>query len=135
MTYLRLGLAIGVVLALIGAYFYGKHDGRTACERDHAVAQAKADAARDVVIRTAQQEDQRAAEADVQRETIVREITREVPRIIDRPVYRTDCIDADGVRLIRRAVEAANGGTPGGGSAGDAAEVHPAPGIDRPGDR
>lgn len=43
------------------------------------------------------------------RQTIVREITREVPTVIARPVYRNECIDADGVGLLDRARAAANG--------------------------
>ncbi len=111
MSYLRLGLGIGVLLALIGAFFYGQHDGEVRCERAHLAAAAKVQAQQDQRLEGAQQQDLQAAQADVQRETIVREITLEVPKIIDRPVYRNVCVDADGVRLIERAVDAANGGS------------------------
>lgn len=123
MSYLRLGLGIGVLLALIGAFFYGQHVGYTECENDHLKAAAAAQEKREQQIAQAQANDAKAAEADVQRETIVREITREVPKVIDRPIYRNVCVDADGVRLIERAVEAANGGAPGGRSAGDPADL------------
>lgn len=123
MSYLRLGLGIGVLLALIGAFFYGQHVGAQRCEAAHLKAAAVTQEKREKQIGQAQTQDAKAAEADVQRETIVREITREVPKVIDRPVYRNVCIDADGVRLIGRAVEAANGGTPGGRSAGDPADL------------
>lgn len=131
MSYIRLGLGIGVLLALIGAFFgaffYGQRVGTQRCEAAHLKAAATAQAQRERQIGQAQANDARAAEADVLRETIVREITLEVPKVIDRPVYRNVCIDADGVRLIGRAVEAANGGTPGGRSAGDPADLLEAP--------
>ena len=127
MSYLRLGLAIGVLLALIGSFFYGQRVGKQRCEAAYAAAAAADRAKRDKQIGTAQAQDTAAAEANVQRETVVREITREVPKIIDRPVYRNVCVDADGVRLIERAVDAANGrGAPGGGTDGAAGGVQPA---------
>ncbi len=119
MTYLRLGLGIGFLLALIGAFFYGQSVGASRCEAAHLKAEKKAGEKVEARIVDAQDQDAKAAVADVRRETIVREITREVPKIIDRPVYRSVCIDADGVRLLDRAVEAANGrGATGGRSAG-----------------
>lgn len=123
MSYVRLGLTIGVLLALIGAFFYGQRVGTQRCEAAHMKAAAAAQEKREKQIVTAQAADTKAAEADAQRETIVRKITREVPKVIDRPVYRNVCVDADGVRLIERSVEAANGGAPGGRSAGDPADL------------
>lgn len=110
MTYLRMGIALGVLLALIGAFFYGQSVGKAKCEVAYARKADKARAKRDETIRDAQLQDAISAAANVERETIVREITREVPKIIDRPVYRNVCVDADGVQLIERAVKAANGG-------------------------
>lgn len=34
-------------------------------------------------------------------------ITREVERVVEKPVYRNVCLDADGLRLIGQAVDAA----------------------------
>ena len=123
MSYARIAAAVGALLLVVGAFFYGRHVGYTECENDHLKAAAAAQEKREEQIGQAQANDAKAAEADVQRETIVREITREVPKVIDRPVYRNVCIDADGVRLIGRAVEAANGGAAGGRSAGDPADL------------
>lgn len=123
MSYARIAAAVGALLLVVGAFFYGRHVGYTECENDHLKAAAAAQEKREKQIVTAQAADTKAAEADVQRETIVREITREVPKVIDRPVYRNVCVDADGMRLIERAVEAANGGAPGGRSAGDPADL------------
>lgn len=123
MSYLRLGLGIGVLLALIGAFFYGQHVGTQRCEAAHLKAAATAQEDREKQIGQAQANDAKAAEAAVQRETLVREITREVPKVIDRPVYRNVCVDADGLRLLTRAVEAANGGATGGRSTGDPTDL------------
>ena len=123
MSYARIAAAVGALLLVVGAFFYGRHVGYTECENDRLKAAAAAQEKREKQIGQAQAGDAKAAEADVQRETIVREITREVPKVIDRPVYRDVCIDADGVRLIGRAVEAANGGEAGGRFAGDPADL------------
>lgn len=122
-VWLRIGFAVGALLLVVGAFFFGRHVGYTECDNDHLKAAAAAQEKREKQISQAQAGDAKAAEADVQRETIVREITREVPKVIDRPVYRNVCVDADGVRLIARAVEAANGGAPGGRSAGEPADL------------
>jgi hypothetical protein len=127
LSYLRLGIVIGVLVALIGTFFYGQHVGFQRCEAKHLKADAVAQAQREKQIGQAQANDTKAAEANVQRETLVREITREVPKIIDRPIYRNVCIDADGVRLISRAVDAANGRAAIRRSTGDAAGVLEAP--------
>lgn len=123
MSYTRIAAAVGALLLVVGAFFYGRHVGYTECENDRLKAAAAAQEKREKQIGQAQAGDAKAAEADVQRETIVREITREVPKVIDRPVYRNVCIDADGVRLIGRAVEAANGGAAAGRSAGNPADL------------
>ncbi|MBF0270307.1 MAG: hypothetical protein HQL44_17135 [Alphaproteobacteria bacterium] len=39
-----------------------------------------------------------------QRRIVYRDITREVDKIVERPVYRADCLDADGLRLVNRAL-------------------------------
>lgn len=118
-TWLRIGSAVGALLLLVGTFFYGRHVGYAECDNAHLKAAAAAQEKREKQIGQAQAADAKSAEADVARQTIVREITREVPKVIDRPVYRNVCIDADGVRLIGRAVEAANGGAAGGRSAGE----------------
>jgi len=127
--YLYLGGAIAALLLLVGAFLYGVRMGEA---REARALQKKIDriaAANERIAVAAQAVDRAAAERDTERRTIVREITREVPRIIDRPVYRIVCVDADGVRLVQRAVAAANRERDaGGGSAGAAGEVQPAAG-------
>ncbi|HEX7873044.1 MAG TPA: hypothetical protein VF475_09045 [Sphingobium sp.] len=112
---LRLGPVAAALGLLIAAFFFGRHVGTTEEEARYLRDEKKAAAKVEATIVDAQAQDAVSAAADVHRETIVREITREVPKIIDRPVYRNVCIDADGVRLIERAVATANGGGATGG--------------------
>jgi|GEM_PF-701983 len=51
----------------------------------------------------------RQAAIESQRQTATREIHRETERIVETPVYRTVCVDADGVRLLDQAAAVANG--------------------------
>lgn len=37
-------------------------------------------------------------------ETITRTVTKYIDRIVDRPVYRSDCIDTDGLRYLNCAI-------------------------------
>ncbi len=136
MSMLRLALASVGLLALIGAFFFGRHVGSAEEQARYLREDKKAAAEVEAKIVDVQTADAKSVAADVQRETIVREITREVPKIIDRPVYRNVCVDADGVRLIGRAVEAANGrGKPAGGSDGSAGGIQPASGDGQPAKR
>lgn len=109
-TYLAGGLAF--LAALAGAYAYGRSDGR-ALERDARVRAEKALVAeRDRRTAALAQADSNAATAEIERQTTTREIRHEVERIIDRPVYRNVCIDADGLRILDNATAAANGDDP-----------------------
>ena len=38
--------------------------------------------------------------------TQIQTVTVEVPRVVERPVYRAECWDADGLRLITQAIGA-----------------------------
>lgn len=122
--YLYLAGAVGGLLLLIGAYFYGVHAGVDRQRSRDLGAMQKALKAVEKVDRLLQSGDLVAAKADVQRQEVTREIIREIPKIIDRPVYRNVCVDADGVRLLGRAVSAANGElAPASGPAGGAGQV------------
>lgn len=71
-------------------------------KEQQAAAEAIAAAARQA---NAQAEELEKARAD--REIIYRTITKQVDRIVDRPIYRTDCIDDDGLRSINEAITGA----------------------------
>lgn len=47
-------------------------------------------------------------------QTVFRTIEVEVEKIVDRPVYREQCFDADGVRALQRAIGETTPGQPGG---------------------
>ena len=92
-----------------GGYFQGRADGRAVIEAKYSKAEAKLREAVDANIDAAQANEAAAAEAARRTDTIFREIHREIPTIVDRPVYRNVCVDADGVRALDQAVAAANG--------------------------
>lgn len=50
-------------------------------------------------------------------------ITKEVERVVEKPVYRNVCLDADGLRILERAIRG-----------GSAATGEPAPAVPGPGD-
>jgi hypothetical protein len=130
--YLILGGTVAGLLLLIGAFFYGRYVGDTACEERHHRVELSDIKAHDVVVGQAQDHDQQLAAQDTVRQDTIREITREVPKIIDRPVYLRSCVDHDGVQLIARAVAAANGGPPAGGPDGGPTNLLPTPDVAQP---
>lgn len=114
--YTILGGIIAVMFLLTAAYFYGRHDGRIACENAHYKAAAQAAEKRAQDIKRVQDTDLAKARSDQQRETVARETYREVIKYVDRPVYRTACIDHDGLLALGNAISAANGRAATGGS-------------------
>lgn len=128
-------LIIGGLVASIASFGGGVMVGKDLTENGYFKAQQKADEKREQVIRQAQTADTAAAAQDVRRVTTFREIIREVPKVIDRPVYRNVCNDDDGVRQLQRAVEAANGRAPGSGIAREAGRIQSAVGEAQPADR
>lgn len=95
---------------IAGAYAQGRSDGRAvmaakALDQIERV-QIAADKARIRIDAVAL----RAADAQGVQSVEFREINRETVRIIDRPILRTVCGDAESVRLLDRAHAAANRG-------------------------
>ena len=122
-SHLLLAGALAACVAGIGGFAYGTRIGAA----QEQAAQKRADDAAEIVRRQLQDKIDASGEqeqaTEYARQTNVREIYHDSETIIDRPVYRNVCIDADGVRLLDRAADVANGegvGAP----AGDAA--HPA---------
>jgi len=109
-------------LAGLGGYAHGVDVGSQR-ERAATFEQVnKANEARDRLRVQIEQAAIRHMEADQSRQSTQREIVRESVKIVDRPVYRNVCIDGDGVRLLDRAANGANGDDPA-ASAGDAGEA------------
>ena len=128
MTPIRWAGAVGGLLLLIAAFAFGRSTGI-----DHERARAAKQAARmaETARRMAAAADRvngAAAIALRDQATEQRDIQHETIRIIDRPIYRSSCIDADGVGLLDRARAASNRGLAGepadapAGPAGDAAQ-------------
>lgn len=107
--HLALAGALAACLAGIGGFAYGTRIGAAqeqaaqkrandAAEADRAKLQGQIDASA-----------QAHQSAEYNRQANVREIHHETLKVIDRPVYRNVCVDADGVSLLDRAAAAANG--------------------------
>jgi hypothetical protein len=122
LSHVALAGALAACVAGIGGFAYGVKVG-TAQEQ---AAQKRADDAAETERAKRQDVADAAAEqhqvAEYARQTNTREITREVATIVERPVYRSTCLDADGVRLLDRAAAVANGASIG-EPAGTAAEA------------
>lgn len=124
--HLALAGALAACLAGISGFAYGT---RVGAAREQA-AQKRADAAAEAERAKLQGQIDASAQAhqsaEYTRQAKVREIHRETLKVIDRPVYRNVCIDADGVGLLDRAAAAANGkGVT--GAAGQASGTAPGP--------
>ena len=108
-SHLALAGALASCVAGIGGFFYGTHIGAA----QEQAAQKRADDAAEAERQKLQGQIDALAgahqAAEYARQTSVREIYHESQKIVERPVYRNVCIDADGVRLLDRAAQVANG--------------------------
>lgn len=114
--YMILGGAGLVLAATTGAFFEGKHvaKGEYAQQKLTALSDALADVkGKQTTINELDAEKTRLEDI---RQAAVREIDHETTTVIERPVYRNVCVDADGVSLLDRAQDLASGHP--GGSAG-----------------
>lgn len=102
------GLIVFALLANFLGFSAGMKAGVEKAELQAArEAQAVEVATRDLQAKLNRQASESAA-TETQRQTAVKEIRRETERIIERPVYRTVCVDADGVRNLDQAADLAN---------------------------
>lgn len=113
------GLALSIASG-IGGYFHGLDTGRSRAEEAARKQVDAAIAARDRLRGQIEQAALAHLQADQARGATQREIVRENTKIVERPVYRTVCIDGDGVRQLDRAADNANAGGAG-AHAGNAA--------------
>ncbi|QSR15616.1 hypothetical protein [Novosphingobium sp. KA1] len=107
--HLALAGALASCAAGIGGFFYGTHVGAA---QEQAARKRADDAAEAVRARLQGQIDastERSQAAEYTRQASVREIYHESQKVVERPVYRNVCIDADGVGLLGRAADVANG--------------------------
>lgn len=108
-SHLALAGALAACIAGIASFAYGVHVG-TAQEQAAQLRETRAaDAERLKLQGQIDASTMRAQAAEQDRQGAVREIYHESQKIIERPVYRNLCIDADGVGLLDRAAATANG--------------------------
>jgi ferritin-like metal-binding protein YciE len=112
-----IGVLVLVVALLTGFFLFQRHEqelGAAACKA--AAADAQAAEHQKTLAESARNNDLAAQleQARAERKTTYATITKTVDRIVDRPVYRAECIDADGVRSINAALagKAADPGQP-----------------------
>jgi hypothetical protein len=108
---------LAIAAALAAAYFWIDHRGYARGKADVEAAHAKAVAriladAERIRIATDKLAGQVAA-ARTEQVTTERTIYRDAIKIVDRPVYLRQCMDADGVQLLDRAQANANRGLTG----------------------
>ena len=107
-SHLAMAAALAACAAGIGGFFYGTSIG-VAQEQ---ATQKRADDAREAERRKLQSKLDASSEAaqvkEYARQGRVREIYHESQKVIERPVYRSVCVDADGVGLLDRAAATAN---------------------------
>jgi hypothetical protein len=125
-SHLALAGALAACVAGIGGFAYGTRVGAV----QEQAAQRRADDAAEAERARLQGQIDAGAEAhqsaEYARQANVREIYHETQKVIEHPVYRNVCVDADGVWLLDRAAATANGqGLP--GTAGAAAGTAPGP--------
>lgn len=113
MSYLRLaGVAAGL-LALITAFFFGRSTG---IDHERTRNLATLEKARAAIERARERIDDvnlGAAIAASQQQQETRTIYERATTVIERPVYRSVCVDADGGGLLDRARTNANRGLAG----------------------
>jgi len=106
---LALGAALASCLIGIASFAYGVHVGAA----QEQATQKRADDAREAERAKLQAQIDASAQqhqaAEYARQGAVREIYNESQKVVERPVYRTVCLDADGVGLLDRAAATANG--------------------------
>ena len=107
-SHLAMAAALAACTAGIGGFFYGNSVGHA----QEQAAQKRADDARETERKKLQGQLDAASEAaqvkEYAREGSVREIYHESQKVVERPVYRSVCVDADGVGLLDRAAATAN---------------------------
>lgn len=105
-------IAAALILSELEIYDKGKDAGRNLANAAYAKQLKKAED--DVKAKEAAIEQIALTQlaADQQRQTMHQEILRERTQIIDRPVYRNRCIDADGLRILDAIAANAHGENP-----------------------
>lgn len=103
MTKLEIKLAefLLALVLLIGCYFWVRHDAVADYKKEVAAEQAKSDK-----LQQAKYDDLAADYAilKAQRTTKYKTITKTVEKLVDRPVYKNQCIDTEGLEAANKAL-------------------------------
>jgi len=103
-------IAGAVILLLTGAYI-GHRMTAASYQADIIKAQQAAAEAIAAAAKQANMQAEELEKARAEREIVYRTITKQVDRIVDRPIYRNDCIDDDGLQSINDAITGASATT------------------------
>ena len=103
------GVALLSVLALGGSYWLGRTDGQHIEQAAELKAEQAAQKQKDEDQALIDQSAGQHQAAENQRQSTVRDIYHDKETIVERPVYTNVCVDADGVRLLQKAANNANG--------------------------
>lgn len=114
-VYAAASLAMLAAGATAGWQVQGWRHARLEAQRLEAEAETQRLRARSAAVASAGHETDRE-QIQVEFQTI----TREVERVVEKPVYRNVCLDADGLRLVERAVR-------GGAATGEPGDALPGP--------
>lgn len=108
LSHLALASALAACLTGIGGFAYGVHMGTAQEQATRKRADDAAQAVRQKLQAQIDASTQAQQSAEYARQSNVREIYHDTQKVIERPVYRNVCIDADGVGLLNRAAATAN---------------------------
>lgn len=114
MTRWQLGILIAAALLLAALKIYDKGEAAGLAKANAAYAKQLKKAEDEVKAKEAAIEQIALTQlaADQQRHITHQEIVRESTKIIDRPIYRGHCIDADGLRILDDIAANAHGEDP-----------------------
>lgn len=108
-SHLAMAAALAACATGIGGFFYGVGVGVAQEQASQKRADDAERAATDKLQGRMDASTEGAQATEYARQGNVREIYHESQKVIERPVYRNVCVDADGVGLLDRAAATANG--------------------------
>lgn len=105
-------IAALVVSAFVGTYLKGRFDGRRVCNQKIQELMIESTEREQAAMRHANDAATELEKAHARIEIKYRTIVNEVERVVDRPIYVGQCLDADGVRLANSALTGSRPVTP-----------------------
>lgn len=105
---IKVAIAVALAAALLGAWCAWTVQGWRLDAQEASFTRAVNEARNRQEVRAEDASSDHAQHAEAIR-TEAQIIYREVPRVVEKPVYRNVCIDPDGLRLISRAIRGSGG--------------------------